>query len=204
MSTQSYDDAFKSSSCDVLTPGKLHLPSGRVVACDPFFAGIAMPLAKTVRPGDYEVQLCRADTNETGKRIALARIVFQPRAQSVVYEKAILEDTDSTEYFVESGLGCFMDEETRKQFVDVMARHYKAEPDGNYYGDVLAAVFKKSAMDPNNPDDAGAWAVHELPGSQLNIVMFATGLGDGVYESFWGLNGNNEIVSLTTDFRILS
>ena len=148
--------------------------------------------------------MCRADTNETGKRIALARIVFQPRAQSVVYEKAVLEDTDSTEYFVESGLGCFMDEETRKQFVDVMARHYKAEPDGNYYGDVLAAVFKKSAMDPNNPDDAGAWAVHELPGSQLNIVMFATGLGDGVYESFWGLNGNNEIVSLTTDFRILS
>jgi hypothetical protein len=202
MSTQSYDDVFI-SRCDVITPGRLHLPSGRVVACDPFFAGVAVPFARSVRPGDYEVQLCRVDTDRAGSRIALARVVFQSGAQSVAYEKAITELTASNEYYVQSGLGCFVDEESRKQFVQLMARYYHEKPDGNYYDDELAAEFKASAMELADPDDAGAWAVHYLPGSQLNIVMFATGLGDGVYESFWGLSQDDQVVSLVTDFRIL-
>jgi hypothetical protein len=199
-----YDDAFSSQQYELITPGRLRLPSAKVVACDPFFCSLAVPFARVVRPGDYEVQLCRAESRGFGKRIALARILFQPEAKAVEYEKAIQEGADSNQYFVESRLGCFMDELTRQKFVQVMAHFYKAAPDGNYYNDKLASEFKKSALYPDDPDDGGAWAVHYLPDSQLNVVMFASGLGDGAYESFWGLSREKEIVSLVTDFRILS
>ena len=204
MPTPIYEDAFASPRYEVITPGRIHLPSGTVVACDPFFCGIATPFGRTVTPGSYDVQLCRADSSGFGKRIALARIVFQQQTSVVTSEKATQAGTGSNQYLVESGLGCFMDESTRRKFVEVMGRFYKETPDGNYYNDALASEFKKSAMYPDDPDDGGTWAVHELPDSQLNVVMFATGLGDGAYESFWGLSPEGTIVSLTTDFRILS
>lgn len=204
MAIHFYDEAFRSPRCEVINPGKLNLPSGKVVVCDPFFSSLAAPFERAVSPGEYDVQLCRADSGVLGKRIALARIVVRPGARATVYEKAIMEQTNSNTSSVESGLASFMDESTRKEFVAVMARFYHESPDGNYYGEKLAAEFRKSAMYPDDPDDAGMWAVHYLPGSALNVVMFASGAGDGVYESFWGLSQEGEIVSLVTDFRILS
>jgi hypothetical protein len=202
MTPNHYEDAF-SSRHDVILLGPLNLPSGTVVACDPFFAGIAVPVARTVPAGEYDVQLRRAESSGEGPRIALARIVFQPGTTPATYERAMKEGTDSNLYSVESGLGSFMDEVTRRQFVDVMAQYYHLEPDANYYSAKLAPEFKKSALHPGDPDDAGAWAMHYLPGSSLNVAMFASGLGDGAFESFWGLSDLGEIVSLTTDFRIL-
>lgn len=196
-----FDEVFV-SRCETISLGQLSLPSGRIVACDPFFAGVAAPFARSVSPGEYEVHLCRADAGEQGERIALARILFQADRVPSIYEPAVLELANTNRYAVESGLGTFMDELTRQEFVDVMAAYYRDEPSGNYYADRLASEFKESALDPDDPDDAGAWAVHRLPGTQMNIAMFASGLGDGLFESFWGLDAHGEPVLLVTDFRV--
>ena len=197
-----YDDAFDSSP-EVLQIGPLDLPSGQVVACDPFFAGIATPFQRAVPPGQYHVQLRRTELPDEGLRIALVRVVFAPTERAVAYERATRMGIDSNRYSVESGLGSYMDESTRHEFVDVMARYYKQNPDGNYYAAVLADKFRKSALYPDDPDDPGSWAVHVFRAAGPNVVMFASGLGDGAYESFWGIGRRNQIVSLVTDFRLL-
>ena len=197
-----YDAAFE-SNYEVLHLGALALPTGQVVACDPFYVGIAKPFRRVVSPGRYDVQLCRAELPDEGPRIALARIVFIPTERPVAYQRAVKVGGDSSSYSVESGLGSFMDESTRHQFVDVMARYYLHNPDGNYYSAELADKFKKSALYPDDPDDAGSWAVHALGEGGANIMMFASGLGDGAYDSYWGIGATNNPVCLVTDFRLL-
>ena len=103
---------------------------------------------------------------------------------------------------MDSGVASYMDEVTRAAFAEVLANHYRKHPDGNYYSDVLEAEFKRSAR-PDDPEDLGRWNVHLLPGTDLNIVMFSGGLGDGRYESWWGVGENGGVVSLVTDFRLL-
>ena len=196
-----YEQAFASVH-QVITIGKLHLPSGKVVACDPYFCVNAVPFLRTVKPGNYEVQLYRINSQEWGQRIALARILFKP-GRTTVFAKALRQCTDSNGYFVDSGIGSFMDALTCQSFAEVFAEYYRSNPHSNYYTDILAAEFKRNAINPQDPNDIGKWNLHYLPNSELNVAMFASGLGDGFFESFWGLNEDGEITSLVSDFRIL-
>ena len=51
----------------------------------------------------------------------------------------------------------------------------------------------------------GPWEMHTLDeDSGLNIAMFYSGMGDGAYASYWGLDSRNEICCLVTDFGVLS
>src|SRR5262245_22234861 len=58
--------------------GKPFLPSGRIVACDPFLVYDADPFEVTVKPGRYPVRLSIAHLG-TDQRIAAATIAFAPR-----------------------------------------------------------------------------------------------------------------------------
>ncbi len=197
-----YEDAF-ASMCKVITIGKLHLPSGKIVACDPYFCVSAVPFSREVSPGNYDVQLCQIDSPDWGPRIALARILFKCRGRAVAFEKAIKEFTDSSGHFVDSGVSSFMDELTRVAFAEVLAEYYHSHPRGNYYTDILAAEFKRNAVNQQDTTDIGRWNLHCLPNLELNVAMFASGLGDGFYESFWGLDKDGEATCLVTDFGIL-
>lgn len=202
MSNLTYEEAFASPH-QVVTVGKLHLPSGKIVACDPYFCANAAPFTRQVAPGNYDVQLYLSNSHEWGQRIALARILFRPGATAVAFEEAFKPDADSSGYFVDSGVGSFMDELTREKFAEVLAKFYRSHPMGNYYTDVLAKEFKRNAANLQNPNDLGKWNLHKLPDSDLKVAMFASGLGDGYYESYWGLSEDGTIVSLITDFKIL-
>ena len=196
MAQADYDAAFAKGE-DVISIGKLHLPSGRVVACDPFFAADARPFQRAVDPGDYEVQLRRVTSPEWGDRIALARLLVHPRTKAASFESA------GGGYSVDSGIGSFMDDETRAAFSALQMKFYQEHRSGNYYTDVLEKEFKKSAKQQDDPLDVGAWALHRVSGTKLNIAMFASGLGDGAYASWWGLSAGGDVVSLVTDFGLL-
>ncbi|MBL7241699.1 DUF4241 domain-containing protein [Bacillus altitudinis] len=38
---------------------------------------------------------------------------------------------------------------------------------------------------------------------KVDIAIFTTGFGDGMYPSFWGLDGNGKPTCLVTDFLIM-
>ena len=182
--------------------GTLQLPSGEIVACDPFFAYNPQPFSRKVKPGAYPVEICLASTQPDDYKVALARILFSKNAVTS-WERADLKSNNAIPIFkypVDNALGCFMDVETAKLFTDICNRFYKKHPFGNYYEDVLEAQFQQVA---NSPDEDGNWCNHTPdPNSQLNIIMFGSGYGNGIYPTYWGLDKEGEVVCLLTDFEL--
>ena len=203
MNLAAYQAAISVPAKELINMGSLQVPTGQLVACDPFMCAGSAPFTRRVPPGTYAVRLRRTDLQEAGWRIALAMLIIDPDEPAVSIEEAELEQGGADGYFVDSGLGALMDEAARAQLSAVLAAFFRAEPKGNYYDDVLAAEFKHSADDPGDPDDIGQWNMHSLPGTRLNVAMFASGMGDGAYRSYWALGKDGKPVALVTDFGIL-
>jgi hypothetical protein len=95
-------------------------------------------------------------------------------------------------YPVDSAAGCFMD----VRAFDALMRGY--DTDKKFFEKRLAPEHEN-----NVPD--WTWAnvvIDDQTGA--NMVLFSTGAGDGIYPSFFGLNSVGDVVTLVTDFRILS
>jgi hypothetical protein len=202
MTEPTYAEIFASGD-DIVTAGKLHLPTGRIVACDPYFCANALPFDRAVPAGEYDVQLYRTHSAEWGIRFAYARVLLRP-AETIAYAKAVFEGADSGAYAVDSGVGSLMDEAARAAFAHQLAQYYRANPCGNYYTDILQHEYRSGSGELAEPDSGRAqWALHRLPGSDLNVAIFSSGLGDGYFESYWGLAADEEPTFLVTDFGLL-
>ncbi|MBZ9675338.1 DUF4241 domain-containing protein [Mesorhizobium sp. ES1-1] len=179
-----------------VTPiGELVLPTGEIIACDPLTTGTDWPaLSRKVKPGHYPVSLLEAQG-----RVAGAVLRFRP-GTPVRWELATLPGQDVSTlkgeeafgYPVDAGLGSFMD---KTAMALMSAEQDKLKADQNYYDDVLAAQFA-----PNQDRFA---MHHPVTGNPLNIAMFWSGWGDGIYPSFWGLDAAGEPLLLLTDFGVL-
>jgi hypothetical protein len=175
--------------------GELDLPTGEIIACDPLTTGTDWPaLSRKVKPGHYPVSLLEAQG-----RVAAAVLRFRPGGP-FRWELATLPDQDASTlkgeevfgYPVDAGLGSFMD----KMAMALMSEQQdKLEADQNYYDDVLAAEFA--------PNQDRFVMHHPVAGNPLNIAMFWSGWGDGLYPSFWGLDAAGEPLLLLTDFDVL-
>ncbi|PBB66849.1 hypothetical protein CK228_19885 [Mesorhizobium sp. WSM4312] len=174
--------------------GELDLPTGEIIACDPLTTGKTWPaLSRKVKPGRYPVSLLEAQG-----RVAAAVLRFRS-GTPVRWELATLPDQDTSTlkddeifgYPVDTGLGSFMD---RTAMMLMSEQLDKLEAKQNYYDDVLAMEFE------SNQDRL---MHHPVAGNPLNIAMFSSGCGDGVYPSFWGLDATGAPLLLMTDFDVL-
>lgn len=184
--------------------GTLAVPTGRLYCCDPFLSHEVAPLDVRVKPGDHAVDLCLAKMSGWGERVALARLCLST-APVVSWREAgySLDGEPCSGFRVDAGMACFMDEAARTVFAQAVAAWHAKGPDTNYYDDVLAALFKQNA-DPANPYHAGDWAIHTpAPGAHENLALFASGLGDGVYEAHWGVDAAGQPAMLVADFGLL-
>ncbi|MFM1886258.1 MAG: hypothetical protein RL026_1415, partial [Pseudomonadota bacterium] len=59
--------------------GRLQLPTGRIVACDPLVNPDAAAFTRTVAPGDYAASLVIARFDTGNERVALACLQFGDR-----------------------------------------------------------------------------------------------------------------------------
>ena len=196
---------LRSSYTRVVRVGNLRLPTGRVFCCDPFLSHEVRALETNLSPGLFNVDVCVIELPDWGHRVALARLHLSRR--NVVEWKEAMFTADATrvsEFRVDAGLACFMDEETQELFVRIVDDFHTTHPDRNYYDDVLAAEFKRNA-DPTRQYEGGDWALHfPLKGDPRCIAMFASGLGDGTYPAYWGLSDDGEPAMLVADFGLLS
>lgn len=174
--------------------GELNLPTGEIIACDPLTAGADWPaLSRKVKPGRYPVSLLEAQG-----RVAAAILRFRS-GTPVRWQLATLPNQDTSAlkgdeifgYPVDTGLGSFMD---KTAMVLMSEQQDKLEAEQNYYDDVLAVEFE------SNQDRL---MHHPVAGNPLNIAMFSSGWGDGVYPSFWGLDAAGAPLLLMTDFGVL-
>jgi hypothetical protein len=174
--------------------GKLKVPTGQLIACDPLVLMGEKPFARKTPTGEYPVEMAIARI-KGDERIAFARIRFSS-GQVKKWEMAVtpgqdvstLKDGDVFGYGVDSGTGSIMD----KKAADAL--QVKMDRDQSY-SDRLLAEMKKTYKNTRE------WALINV--GDANAAVFSSGYGDGLYASYWGLDSNGEVVTLVTDFGVV-
>ncbi|MBS1663829.1 MAG: DUF4241 domain-containing protein [Bacteroidetes bacterium] len=178
----------------IIEVGDLTVPTGVLIACDPFQTCTSPPFITEVPKGQFPVQLLLVNL-----RVAFARVLFSTKP-ATAWEPALTEWGGNT-HMVDAGLSCFIDQSTSERFCRLLTEYKAAHPKGNYYEDILNKEFRANATPTSR--SAGDWCLHQpFREKKDTIPMFASGLGDGQYTAWWG-TANNKPVTITIDFSII-
>ena len=181
-----------------LNIGEIDLPTGQIVACDPFIEIERDSFLKEVKPGKYPVLINVADLGNNHERVAYAMIKFSQKEvvtwelaiihESMIQELDELSDEEFFGYGVDAGTGSFMDKQTA---LSIIAYEKERQEDDSYFYLDFEDEFSK-----NN------WFITSIKGKTDNFAVFTSGWGDGYYPTFWGLDENGEPVCLVTKNNI--
>lgn len=182
--------------------GTLDLPTGHVVACDPFVhlgSGDIEPFTVTVDPGRYRVEaavatLTRPDeppADHPHLRVAAVRVVIRDEP-AVTWELALRPEQDPAElkddeffgHGVDAGTGCFYDASAENAFPGT------EEEEGPLWD-----AFE------NNGWSAAPHLVTSLDGDHT-LAAFTSGWGDGFYPTWIGRTAGGEVTCFLTDFFV--
>jgi len=173
--------------------GELKVPSGRIVVTDPFttsFEHPDSPLARRAPTGVFPVELAIARYENDDLRVACARVRFGGAdGRAAKWEAALFEGQEPPDddkipgYGVDSGTGCFFDEQARTRVEEATTEEWLAVTERNM---------------------VSTWTWHVADVGNANLIMFSSGWGDGFYGSYWGLDANDRVVELVTDFDVLT
>jgi hypothetical protein len=200
----SHQLAGREATVRVVTEAELRLPSGRLVAAEPWSnlgdSAESYAFTQHVAPGTYPVELIIADYRDPahtqGHRrfteVAAARLVVRDApvvkwrlAVREGEDEAMLTDDEYYGYAVDGGTGSFGSLEV----FNVLA-HSEAADD-------LAYI----AGDLERADEVGIYSDEE---SGTNLVMFRSGGGDGCYATWVGYAAGGEVACFVTDFGTLT
>lgn len=207
------DEEMNSQELTEIHIGDVNLPTGKIIVSDPFFTSEQRPFARTVEPDKYPVYIYVSEIDKLHHRIAYAKIKFRPE-EATKWILALTDDLTNEEltdlgedefygFEVESGLACFLDEETNTRFIAKIKELHEKNPNGDYYDDVLSQEFIDYSGKNNFSRELGDWNDHHPDAdSDNNVVMFASGWGDNYYPSYWGLSKNGDTIELVIDFLL--
>lgn len=192
----------------IFSPGRLTLTTGKILACDPLAFWEKVPFERTAKPGNYPILLTIAHRQENNdERVAYARIQFMPDAKPSRWELATLPGQDIStlkedEFFgygVDAGTGCFMDVAAVEQWQEMIDQDFKFHTESPIYRESPIDVeLRKHYVHTWN------WGDFKLDTTpEVNVIVFSSGFGDGAYPSYWGIDENDQIICLLTDFMIL-
>jgi hypothetical protein len=211
----------------VVEIGRISLPTGRVIAADPFFSAGSRPINAPIEPGTYPVRIVLGTLPDWGHRVLAARLDVLP-GEVIGWRRS------GSGFGVDAGLACFMSLEACESFDRVLASFREEHPDDNYYTAVLGKALAASSPSEDGDEDlrrftarvqaafptgldaagnpivvlspgrpAGKWALHRF-GEGHAMALFASGLGDGSYEVLAGEDAAGRVVSLLIDFGLLA
>ena len=202
----------KSDKMDVFTAGMTDFPTGEVVLADPLaYLGSRYEtvLDRKIPAGSYPVELSICRSKIAGLRIAAARLVISDKP-AVRYETAMpkgkgIEDFGKPGVFtffgVDTGLACFADAKTSEEYRMFFENWLRENPGKNKYTDYFGALFQESfKAHPEVQNPGGSFLEWKMPETGQRIVMFASGMGDGIYSGYWGLDADGEAACLVTPF----
>lgn len=183
------------------TIGVIKISSGKIVACDGFISYGSEPFKYDFPLGEYPVDLSVGKfSNNNDERVGFARIRFSDN-KPVRWELALQNDQDITQlkegemygYGVDSGTGCFMDMESKKEFDLFLNPTDNLEYDKN--ADIILKELEKS--------DKPSWSHVIWERNGKNVVIFSSGVGDGFYATYIGYDAKNQICRLVTNFDLI-
>ncbi len=186
--------------------GKLAIPTGEIVACDPLKYLETEPFALELQPGNYPVMLIVAELRDDN-RVAYAMLEVENR-EVVRWERAKLQEDESSNllhfdagYPVDSSVGCFMDAQTASVLMDYA---HQVMPEDDEFKRAIHSGFNRHRQAGYSWANVGLRSDLKIPGADdLNIITFETGYGPGLYETWIGLDEDDEICRIVTDFDVL-
>lgn len=174
--------------------GDLSLPTGQLIACDPFVMLDAAPFKLHLPTGTFPVALTVAAT-DIDQRVAFGTLRLSqtiPATWDMMtvgnHDPSELKDGEIFGYGVDSGTGCFM---------DLTAYHLLAQrmsEKADFYETLIAEMEKTYK---------NTWSWLDLKLGAVNLIAFSSGYGDGVYASYVGLDASGEVAAIVTDFGIV-
>ena len=164
--------------------GHLVLPTGYIVACDGLIPNLE-PFAVKVKPGSYPVILSLV-FSESSQQVACAMLRFSDTMPAAWKSADAITDNDfqGVGYSVDTGTGCFADLSAMQVLL--------AEPE----------KYESLRKEVNQP--YADWVDFRISEDSCNIIAFSSGRGDGTYPSYFGFDGDENIVCLATDFGIIA
>lgn len=186
--------------------------SGIVVIADPLcYLGTRYQtvLERKIPKGSYPVEISVLLSDMAGVRIAAARLkIKQENAASykLAMPKGSTEDDLGkpgifTFFGVDTGTACFADMGQAVEYDMFLKKWHEENPDKNHYDDYFAEMFAASYEKyPELQREGGDFISWRLPKTNSRLIMFASGLGDGIYSSYWGLDEKDEPVELIIPF----
>lgn len=202
----------KSGSIEPVCIGEADFPTGEIVLSDPIVylgSKYMVTLEKKIPAGSYPVELSICHSEKVGLRIAAARLLIRD-SQTVHHEIAMPKGSSKGDidkpgvwafFGVDAGLACFSDAEVAEKYRDFISGWKKENPGKNEYYDYFAPFFRKSyEMYPEIQRESGDFLLWQMPGTGYHLAMFASGLGDGIYSGYWGLDANGEATELVIPF----
>ncbi len=198
-------DFVESPLLESFEVGKIYLPSGKLVACDPVITNDMQPFTTVFPKGDFAVLLHKERESNC---VAYAEIVFSSSEisdwQLATTEGQLVKDLAEGEVFgypVESGMGCFMDADTQNVLNELEQKLYHNK--GVDFMGIYEEFFHEHFFDENGAIDQYAFLKpsDNHPGT---IFAFETGYGEGFYASYIAYDKNRVPVKIVTEFIEIS
>jgi hypothetical protein len=200
---------FDPKNYRLLNIGDVLLDTGAIIACDPLCSldpddyGYP-PFIQRVPTGKYPVILSIYESKKYGYYNMAAKLAFSDDIP-VRFELAICESDDLSDFkegdiigiAVDVGLACFCDIHTEKLYKRFIRNWMKKNPDKNYIDEYFLKCIKD---DPGMYGEYGDSINFYLPNKKNNIIMFSSGMGDGLYPCYWGYDENDNICCLIIKF----
>lgn len=177
------------------TMGRLHLPTGKLVACDPLEHPETEPFEQELPPGDYPVRAILAQLRDE-QRIAYAVLEVRDTPATRWQLAGVHSEEEEHVYTVVSSIGAFLDASTATRLMEYteLALHDEDEIERE-----MRAQFRKRRP------KATQWAnIEHAALGPGNLIAFTSGFGDGAYKTYFGLDMNGHVSRVVTDFEVLN
>lgn len=188
------NDLFADSKkTQLVKVGNMDFPGLRPLLCDPCYLGsnMANPTERAVQPGKYPVFATVLETKMTGRVVSAVKVKFSS-ALTVRHEIAMplgmkaWQADDPMVYpgvSIETGVLCLVDEVTELPFAAHINRAYNKGQD-LIHDELLPMV------------ETALYAMWTIPGTAYSVPVIRAGLGQGIYNSYWGFDKENQLTEL--------
>ncbi len=197
---------IENATIDTLEIGKVNFPTGKILVCDPLIElEDALPYIQTIPEGKYPVTISVMVSEEFGDRYACAKVKINENKPlyydlGVVGNEDLDEKLDEGEYFgfiVDAGMACILDAQTQVAFSEYWSKRCEAEEDIDPYNDLFCDLLEENyKKHPKYQRDCGDWLNWTIPETNLNIPIFASGWGDGVYPTYFSYDENGDVCGI--------
>lgn len=197
-SEQLFDLFSNTKKTELVKVGDMDATSNRLMLSDPCYLGsnMVLPMERATEPGKYPVFASVLTTAMTGRVIAGIKIKVSDTA-TVRYELAMplgikawtVDDPMVYPYVdISTGIGCAVDKETELTFAAAYNNYFNTTGKDMIL-DLLEPMVRENG-----------YAMFTIPGTEVNVPLFSTGLGQGAYNAYWGFDKDNKLTELTFPF----